>query len=310
MFASMNVFGQCTPDANTAPINGVSPATVSATNNQTLSPTVLTVTAQRDSTFSFAAGPAGTFAITLKFTEFKFDSVTGFPAGLPAGTTDAAQATSLYATSSPSPLTLTFPDTSASGPKSARGCVTLSGTPNTTVTALTPALVATVDGYVYLPANASNILLNGFPPILPAPCPSGFANPFLITNVPSCITSNALIGGQIVTQINNFRKQSFSFALNVAGATGISELANNYNFGVYPNPATADSRVSFTLGNTSSVRIELVDVAGRVISTIANTTLATGTHSFAIANEQLNAGIYIVRASINGSTGTTKLVVR
>jgi hypothetical protein len=303
-FAVLGAYAQqCTPNASTPAANGVYPA-VTATANQALVPTVLTIVAKQDTSFSINVPQLGAQTLPLRITELVFDSVNGFPQGLPAGTTNDAQATSLYnANSNPSPLTLTYD--SLTGPSIQRACVILEGTPTTA--AGTTALVARVDGYIQMPAAIAGFLTSGFPPLLPAPCPNGFPNPFLVSTPPSCITSNPIVGGAI--NFDQFRVLSFPVNITVNGPTAISELENKYGFSVYPNPISVDSRISFNLNGNERVSIEVLDVAGRNLRALENGTLTAGTHTYSLPTD-LTAGVYLLRTTIGGINATTKLVVR
>jgi hypothetical protein len=265
---------------------------------------VLTIVAKQDTAFSITVPQLGAQSLPLKITELVFDSVNGFPQGLPAGTTNRAQATSLYnANSNPNPLTLTFD--SATGPAVQRACVILEGTPTTA--AGTTALVARVDGFIEMPAAIAGFLTSGFPPLLPAPCPNGFPNPFLVSSPPPCITSNPIVGGAI--NFNQFRVLSYPVNLTVTGITAIGELENKFGFSVYPNPISVDSRVSFNLNSSERVNIEVLDISGRNLRSVQNGTLNAGTYSYNLPTD-LTAGVYLLRTSIGSTTATTKLVVR
>lgn len=310
LFVSIQVFAQCQPDPMRMQEKGVFPGRLNVPLNQALLPTTLTVNVKRDTVFPlFSAGQ--TFQILVKFTDVNFDSVTGFPVGLPAGSNDKAQAASLFSTASPSLMSITF-DTASNTQMFKGGCLTLVGTAQGTSSTYNPKLIASTEGWVYLPEPAVRLLNTGFPPMIQAPCPlpTSIPNPFKMSNVPACFANNAIIGNSLKPILKGLRDLGVPMELRTNSTTGIEGLKDNYDFNIYPNPVTIDSRISFTLENVTDVHIELLDVTGKLLNTLANSKLAAGTHSMAVANEELVQGIYMVRATIGGTTAVTKLVVR
>jgi hypothetical protein len=310
LFLSVQVFAQCQPNPQHFQQKGVFPGTFNVPLNQALLPTVLTVTVKRDTVFPlFSAGQ--TFQVLVKFTDVSFDSVSGFPVGLPAGSDDKAQAASIYSTASPSLMNITF-DTTSNTPMFKGGCLTLVGTAQGTSSTYNPKLIASTEGWVYLPEPAVRLLNTGFPPMIQAPCPlpTSIPNPFRMSNVPACFANNAIIGNSLKPILKGLRELGMPMELRTNSTTGIEGLRDNYDFSIYPNPVTVDSRINFTLQNVTDVQIELLDVTGKVLSTLANSKLAAGTHSMAFANEELVQGVYMVRATIGGTTAVTKVVVR
>ncbi len=78
------------------------------------------------------------------------------------------------------------------------------------------------------------------------------------------------------------------------------------SFSVHPNPALGRADVSFALDRDASVKLEVLDVAGRVLETLENSRLGTGNYSYSL-NE--NAGIYFVKLTVNGISTIKRLVV-
>jgi len=110
---------------------------------------------------------------------------------------------------------------------------------------------------------------------------------------------------------NGFEEIGFkkSVALKVTGLTGIeNEITLNDN-AIYPNPADANFEYSFNLPTTSSVKIELVDMLGRVLTTIDNNTLIAGTHNYTVNVFNFENGIYFIQSTINGNTESIKVAV-
>ena len=82
----------------------------------------------------------------------------------------------------------------------------------------------------------------------------------------------------------------------------------NLGFDVYPNPLTNSSTVNFNIVNNSFVNIEIVDVKGKMISTLVNKYLQPNSYSVDMSSDLPN-GIYLLKASINESVITKKFIV-
>lgn len=82
----------------------------------------------------------------------------------------------------------------------------------------------------------------------------------------------------------------------------------NLGFDVYPNPLTNSSTVNFSIVNNSFVNIEIVDVKGKMVSTLVNKYLQPSSYSIDLSSDLPN-GIYLLKASVNESVITKKFVV-
>ncbi len=103
---------------------------------------------------------------------------------------------------------------------------------------------------------------------------------------------------------SNFRSNATAAAHDVAGA---DNFAIDY---LYPNPVTSGGSVlGFTLGTVASVRVELYDNLGRLLSTQMDARLAAGSHSVHIPTSGLTPGAYHVRVLQDGHAHTRPLHV-
>jgi len=71
---------------------------------------------------------------------------------------------------------------------------------------------------------------------------------------------------------------------------------------------TNSSTVNFNIVNNSFVNIEVVDVKGKMMSTLVNKYLQPNNYSVDISSDLPN-GIYLLKASVNESVITKKFVV-
>lgn len=77
---------------------------------------------------------------------------------------------------------------------------------------------------------------------------------------------------------------------------------------VFPNPVRERATIRVTLSAAGHVRIDVLDVLGRVVAVPHDGVLAIGAHSFSLSTERLPAGVYIVRSEI--ASGAAQTVAR
>ena len=82
------------------------------------------------------------------------------------------------------------------------------------------------------------------------------------------------------------------------------------NLDIYPNPFNSSTTLGYTLAERAEVRIELMDMTGRQIMEIANTSQASGKYTYTIdaASHNLKAGVYLVNILVNGNPITKRIV--
>jgi glucose/arabinose dehydrogenase len=72
---------------------------------------------------------------------------------------------------------------------------------------------------------------------------------------------------------------------------------------VFPNPFAGASKVTFTLKEADRVRIDLVDVTGRLVATIHDRFESIGTHEATVP--ELTPGLYLVRVQTSRTVSST-----
>lgn len=75
---------------------------------------------------------------------------------------------------------------------------------------------------------------------------------------------------------------------------------NQFALQLYPNPFVNESNLLYTTVKESKVNIELYDINGALIKTLANEIQASGSHSITINGDNLTSGVYIVKLNIDG----------
>ena len=99
--------------------------------------------------------------------------------------------------------------------------------------------------------------------------------------------------------------------INLASiSTGMAEVSGATDIGVnvMPNPAREEATLVTYLPHAGKVRVDLLDVTGRVVRVVGEKTLATGDHRWTLPVSDLTNGIYTVRVEQNGERRIARFV--
>ncbi len=96
--------------------------------------------------------------------------------------------------------------------------------------------------------------------------------------------------------------------LGDAGSATASPLPESIIFDAYPQPFNADVTLSFALSYDQRVRLDLYDVRGRWLATLADGGFTMGEHRIHWRADDLPAGIYIARLKGDQGARSLKLV--
>ena len=77
----------------------------------------------------------------------------------------------------------------------------------------------------------------------------------------------------------------------------------------YPNPARAETRLSFSLTRPSAVRLAVYDLQGRRVREVLNGSLDAGEHAADFDARGLASGVYLARLETETGTSTRRLTV-
>jgi hypothetical protein len=103
---------------------------------------------------------------------------------------------------------------------------------------------------------------------------------YLNTNDPSALTTLIPISLNVNTSVSNEE----------------SPFVENFDLlPAYPNPFNPETTLSFELPEASVVTLEVFDVLGRRVQTLANEPFAAGTHAITLDASSLSSGLYLVR---------------
>lgn len=92
---------------------------------------------------------------------------------------------------------------------------------------------------------------------------------------------------------------------------GVSEFANGAKlFQNMPNPASANTTITYELENNASVALNVFDVTGKIVATEFAGQQGAGVHNITISTENLAAGVYHYSLTVNNAASSAmKMVV-
>jgi len=101
---------------------------------------------------------------------------------------------------------------------------------------------------------------------------------------------------------------------NVGNTTSIvkSEDTSQSKFklySIYPNPFNVQTRIKFSISQASYVNISVYDSKGRLIKTLLNGNINSGTHTLIWEASDMASGIYIIRMSTENFIKTLKCLL-
>lgn len=121
------------------------------------------------------------------------------------------------------------------------------------------------------------------------------------------VNASDVAGSPVVTNIA-YRDSMRTGVIQI----GIHEALNaDFGLQIFPNPASEYSFVQYTLDNTRDVKIELLDMSGKTISSLRNAKQSPGTHLEIInlRSLALSEGTYFVSLSAGKGKAVRKIVV-
>lgn len=81
------------------------------------------------------------------------------------------------------------------------------------------------------------------------------------------------------------------------------------DFTVFPNPANNEANIKFSVENNQTASVELVNMVGQTVkSTVVQA--QTGQNLVVMPTTELEAGVYMVRVTVNGSQQVQRLVIQ
>jgi len=144
--------------------------------------------------------------------------------------------------------------------------------------------------------------------------PTSFSTPVRINDFPGTDAWPACAGWNgdnnesvLYTNWNNNYRLMYDWYNHTTGiddAPGVISMLSNA-----PNPFNATTNISFTLTQSSPVTIAVYNVAGQLVSTVAdNQSFTEGSHSVQWDGRNLSPGLYFCRVNSNGISRTHRML--
>jgi hypothetical protein len=106
---------------------------------------------------------------------------------------------------------------------------------------------------------------------------------------------------------------SFDNMITVVEGTSIDrndDMVSTFNLlQNYPNPFNPSTQISYSIDNNSEVLLEIVDMSGRVVSTLVNTVQVAGNYNVVADMSHLPSGIYLYRLNVDGMSQVRKMAL-
>lgn len=107
------------------------------------------------------------------------------------------------------------------------------------------------------------------------------------------------------TRSNNFYIDDVTIA---SSPLGMEDLERQLDLSVAPNPTTANTTVTMSLPEASKVRMEVMDVLGKNVTSLLARDMSNGTHKFDIDMSSFNIGVYYLRIFVDNDMVVKKVV--
>ena len=103
---------------------------------------------------------------------------------------------------------------------------------------------------------------------------------------------------------------SVTFTLVPATNIGRDEIVSGFELSQnYPNPFNPTTNISFTLPQASDVTLEVFNMQGQRVATLANGSFSAGSHIVTFDAANLSSGIYLYRMTAGAFTQTNKMML-
>ena len=110
-----------------------------------------------------------------------------------------------------------------------------------------------------------------------------------------------------------FNSQTYKTTFTV-GTTGIqnvsTEVPDKYELlQNYPNPFNPETKIKFALPSSGNVKLEVYDITGRLVNTLVNEVLRSGTYEFKFNGTNIPSGVYYYKLQAGDFVQVKKMVI-
>lgn len=145
---------------------------------------------------------------------------------------------------------------------------------------------------------------------LPTPMTAGTPYTYTFSGItldPSWKTANMKAIVLLINSADGSVLNTESVKISNASVADIASGINSLE--VYPNPASQTATTSFSIDEQSKVKIEVVDMMGKVVKTIAEKTLNAGSYEVPTSVADIASGLYMIKVSTDKGTISERLSV-
>ena len=108
----------------------------------------------------------------------------------------------------------------------------------------------------------------------------------------------------------NYLLESGKFDNLVEVENQINDLPNQYQLKQnYPNPFNPQTKINFTIPQSEFVKIQVFDILGREISTLANEFYSAGNYEIVFDGSSLSSGVYLYRLKTDNYSKTKSMIL-
>jgi CubicO group peptidase (beta-lactamase class C family)/flagellar hook assembly protein FlgD len=141
---------------------------------------------------------------------------------------------------------------------------------------------------------------------LPYDIPVSFSSPTGIQMLSLAATLDSYNSGNLNTTACSASPSSITKNNPV---TEVDKAPIQFSLAVFPNPSTGNTALSFEIPENQKVSLQIIDMNGRLIKTIADKKFQKGEYQFGWDATKVTAGIYLVRLQTSTGIQARKLVV-
>lgn len=98
--------------------------------------------------------------------------------------------------------------------------------------------------------------------------------------------------------------------LNLIGIEDQPSTAVNSTMKIFPNPATNQTTIQYSIDNTSNVTLMVYDMNGRLLSSLDKGRQAQGIHTIQMNCQGMNKGVYMVKIITGNTAKASKLIIQ
>ena len=98
--------------------------------------------------------------------------------------------------------------------------------------------------------------------------------------------------------------------ISVVEPTGSEELLKeSLGFSFFPNPVDQTAQIKFNLSNSENVSINLFDISGRLVKTLADANMPAGANSVSFDKAEMNKGVYFLKVETSNGSFSHKVMI-